>query len=209
MRKKYETGEYRVKPVNPYEYHLRDWPDIVVTLILMLLNIGVAVYGLFRDGLEYDWAILTEAVSGGEYFRVVTSMFVHFGLEHLLFNMIALFGVGRILERLIGHVRFAIVYIASGLCGSAMVMYLTEDFGVYTAGASGAIFGIMAALFVYMLLTKDFSMIQQVALMLIINLAGTFTGGDVSVGGHIGGCIGGLILGMLFVRKKDSKSYNF
>ena len=61
----------------------------------------------------------------------------------------------------------------------------------------------MAALFVYMLLTKDFSMIQQVALMLVINLAGTFTDGNVSVGGHIGGCIGGLIFGMLFVRRKS------
>ena len=203
MSKKYDAGEYRVKPVNPYEYHLRDWPDIVVTLVLILLNIGVAVYGLFRDGLEYDWALLAEAVNDGEYFRIVTSMFVHFGIEHLAFNMIALFGVGRILERLIGHIRFAVVYILSGLCGSALVLYMTEDFGAYTAGASGAIFGIMAALFVYMLLTKDFSMIQQVALMLVINLAGTFTDGNVSVGGHIGGCIGGLIFGMLFVRRKS------
>lgn len=130
-------------------------------------------------------------VANGEYYRLITSMFLHYGLLHLAMNMWALWVLGRPLEAALGPIRFLALYLLSGLGGSAAV-YLFSDPHAPTAGASGAIFGLFAALFVLLRrLGRDSSSVLPV---LIINLVITFSVPGISIAGHLGGLvIGGIV----------------
>lgn len=136
--------------------------------------------------------ILVGGVADGEYYRLVTSMFLHYGLVHLLLNMWALWVLGRNLEAALGPVRFLALYLLSGLGGSVAVYYFGDQHAP-TAGASGAIFGLFAAFFVVLRrLGRDTSSIVPV---LIINLVFTFAIPGISIAGHIGGLVSGGIVG--------------
>jgi membrane associated rhomboid family serine protease len=145
-----------------------------------------------------------DGVVNGEYYRLLTSMFLHYGIFHLLLNMWALWVVGSVLEPLLGRARFLALYLVSGLGGSVAV-YLTAGSGVElfgrtifggvtaaTAGASGAVFGLFAAFYVVMRrLRRDTSMITMI---LVINLIFTFTVSNISVAGHLGGMATGALV---------------
>ena len=139
-----------------------------------------------------------------EYYRLLTSMFLHYGVFHLLLNMWALWVVGGVLEPLLGRLRFLTLYLVSGLGGSVAV-YLTAGAGVemfgrpifggvntLTAGASGAVFGLFAAFYIVLRkLRRDTSMITMI---LVINLIFTFTVPNISVAGHVGGMVTGALI---------------
>jgi membrane associated rhomboid family serine protease len=126
---------------------------------------------------------------------------MHYGPFHLLLNMYGLYWAGSILERAIGHWRFLLLYLVSGLAGSAGVMIkdaLSSGIPSLTLGASGALFGVLGALFVLErrghLATEG-----QIAALIVINLVFTFAFARfISVGGHVGGLIGGVV-GMLLM----------
>jgi membrane associated rhomboid family serine protease len=131
-----------------------------------------------------------EGIDDGAVYRLVTSMFVHYGILHLLLNMWALWMLGRNLEAALGPVRFAALYMLSGL-GGAIAGYLFAPNSI-TAGASGAIFGLFAALFVVLKkLRRDTSSVVPI---LVINLVLTFTIPNISIAGHLGGLITGAIV---------------
>jgi membrane associated rhomboid family serine protease len=126
-------------------------------------------------------------VAAGEYYRLLTSMFLHYGLLHLLMNMWALWIIGRPLEAALGPARFLALYLLSGLGGSVAVYYFAPT--SLAAGASGAVFGLFAALFVVLRrLGRDTSAVIPV---LVINLFLTFTVPGISIAGHLGGLIVG------------------
>jgi membrane associated rhomboid family serine protease len=129
-------------------------------------------------------------VSQGDWWRLITAAFLHYGPFHLLLNMFALFFAGTLLERAIGSRRFLLLYVVSGLAGSAGALVL--DPLAATLGASGAIFGILGALFV--LERRGHIRTEgQIAGLIVINLIFTFLfAGSISVGGHVGGLIGGV-----------------
>jgi membrane associated rhomboid family serine protease len=128
-------------------------------------------------------------VAEGEYYRLVTSMFLHYGPLHLLMNMWALWILGRTLEGVLGPVRFLVLYFVAGLGGSVAAYLFTP--ASPTAGASGAIFGLFAALFVVMRrLGRDTSSVLPV---LVINIAISFAPG-ISLAGHLGGLVTGAII---------------
>jgi membrane associated rhomboid family serine protease len=130
-------------------------------------------------------------VATGEYYRLVTSMFLHAGVAHILFNMWALFVIGMQLEPMLGRVRFVVLYFLSGLGGSALVYLLTDPWS-QTLGASGAIFGLFGALFVVgRRLRFD---IRPIGFLIGINLLLTFTISGISWQGHIGGLAAGAAL---------------
>ncbi|MBT8226411.1 MAG: rhomboid family intramembrane serine protease [Dactylosporangium sp.] len=130
-------------------------------------------------------------VANGEYYRLFTSMFLHYGIMHLLMNMWALWVLGRPLEATLGRARFLALYLLSGLGGSVAV-YLFSNPHAPTAGASGAIFGLFAALFVVLRrLRRSASGILPV---LLLNLVITFTVPGISIAGHLGGmAVGALV----------------
>jgi len=140
-------------------------------------------YGVFVEGGP------VHGVVAGEYYRLLTAMFLHYGLLHLLMNMWALWVLGRVLEAVLGPARFLALYLLSGLGGSVAVYYTAPD--ALTAGASGAIFGLFAALFVILRrLGRDTSSVIPV---LVINLVFTFTVPGISIAGHLGGLFTGAV----------------
>jgi membrane associated rhomboid family serine protease len=133
-----------------------------------------------------------------EYWRLVTSGFLHAGLFHILVNMVSLYFVGMVLEPAIGHVNFASVYFASLLAGSFGALLFQPD--VPTVGASGAIFGIFGALIV-VAYHRGIPIWQSgLGMVLLFNLLITFTFSGISLGGHLGGLIAGVICGELIVQ---------
>lgn len=130
-----------------------------------------------------------------EYWRLVTSMFLHINLLHIGFNMWALWVAGTWLEHLIGTKRFLVIYFVSGLAGSALVMLLANPLAP-TLGASGAIFGVFGALFMVTLHSHDLqsSMLRgQLGFIILINLAFTFSSSGISWQAHVGGLVGGVL----------------
>jgi membrane associated rhomboid family serine protease len=134
-------------------------------------------------------------VTEGQPYRLVTSAFLHAGIIHLGLNMFALYILGTLLEPAIGTARFVGVYAVSVLCGSFLVMVI--DPNQLTVGASGGIFGLMAAAF---LIARDRGLDElasQIGFFVIINVAFTFGVSSISVGAHIGGLVGGAIAAIL------------
>ncbi len=133
------------------------------------------------------------AVANGQDYRLLTAAFIHYGLLHIGFNMYALYILGTAFERYAGPARFAAVYFTAALSGSFGALILTPHSA--TAGASGAIFGIMGALFV-LERQRGMALLQSpIGFWILINLAFTFGIPGISVGGHIGGLIGGGLAG--------------
>ena len=135
------------------------------------------------------------AVDGGEWYRIVTSAFLHAGLFHLLLNMFALYVLGTLLEPGIGTARFIAVYAVSILGGSFGALLL--DPGEVTVGASGGIFGLMAATFIVARGRGMDDVASQIGIFVVINLVFTFSIPGISIGGHLGGLVAGGLAALL------------
>lgn len=156
------------------------------------------------DGSLYAWALDPLAagirwvgVDAGEYYRLVTSGFLHDGFIHLGFNLYALWILGTLLEHMLGRPRFVALYLVSMLGGSFGVLLLSPN--QPTLGASGAVFGLMGAM-MFAQRTVGIS-VWRTPLMpvLALNLALTFMIPSVSVGGHLGGLLTGVGVGWMFI----------
>ena len=128
-------------------------------------------------------------VATGEWWRLITSAFLHANFLHLALNMLAVGWLGVPVERFVGHWRYLGIYIVSGLAGAAGALIATP-LGL-TVGASGAVFGILGALLIIEY-QQTGSLAGQAFTLIVINLAFSFTVSGISVGGHIGGLIGGI-----------------
>jgi len=134
-------------------------------------------------------------VAAGEWWRVFTCAVLHAGIAHLLFNMLALWQLGAIVETFFGSLRFTAIYVVSIIWGSAGALLLTPNSP--TVGASGGVFGLMAALLV-MQWQRRVTIVPDLWLWLGLNLVLTFTFPGISIGGHIGGIIGGVLTAAAF-----------
>ena len=157
---------------------------------------------LTRDGALFAYGIdaagQTLGVAGGQPYRLVTSAFLHAGILHIGLNMFALYILGTLLEPAIGTVRFIGIYAVSILSGSFLVMVI--DPGQLTVGASGGIFGLMAAAFLIARSRGLDELATQIGFFVILNLVITFGANNISVGAHIGGLIGGGIAALLVAQ---------
>jgi membrane associated rhomboid family serine protease len=136
-----------------------------------------------------------------QYWRLISSGFLHENLLHIGFNMYLLYMLGLMLEPAIGSVRFALIYFTALLAGSFGVLFATDGFSL---GASGAVFGLMGAAVVE-LRARGISVMQSgIGGLIIINLIFSFTFANISVGAHIGGLIGGALAG-LAIRTADAR----
>lgn len=172
---------------------LRTDPYVAMALIAINVAVFLPSFGGAR-AQERDLGLFGAAVAGGDWWRIVTSGFLHFDLLHLAFNMVMLWMLGQMLEPAIGRMRFALVYAVSLLAGSLGVLLLDPD--ALTGGASGAVFGLMAATIV-VLRRRGIDVTQSGLVgLLAINLLLTFRPG-ISIGGHLGGLIGGALAGAL------------
>src|SRR5262245_30961191 len=128
-------------------------------------------------------------VAHGEWWRMLSAAFLHYGPFHLLLNMLALWWFGSMLEQRIGSGRFLAIYLVSGLAGSAGALML--DPTTPTVGASGAIFGILGAGLVMETVHRDYVFGGSALGVILLNLIFTFSVSNISIGGHIGGLFGG------------------
>lgn len=148
--------------------------------------------GVFGLAQTNDGSLI--GIAAGEYWRLFTAMFLHFGLLHLLFNMWALWILGQYLERALGPARFLALYLIAGLGGS-VAAYVFQP-GSLTAGASGAIFGLFAALFVVnRKLGQDN---RSVIFLIVINLSMGLVIPGISLAGHVGGLLTGALVALGF-----------
>jgi membrane associated rhomboid family serine protease len=163
-----------------------------------LIGANVAVYlaelveGAGPNGVGgsiFDRGVLYgPAVANGDWWRLLTSAFLHYGPLHLLMNMYFLFAIGTPLERILGRGRFLLLYVVSGLAGAAGA--LVDQPGALTVGASGAIFGLLGAAFVLERM-RVISTGGTVMGLIVINLVFSFLVPHIAIGGHIGGLLGG------------------
>jgi membrane associated rhomboid family serine protease len=170
----------------------------LVTKTLLAINIAVYVItaaqgaGLNSPGgsLFTKWYLYGPAVAHGDWWRLITSAFLHGSLIHIAFNMYFLWFVGSPVEQALGRGRFLLVYLVSGLAGSAGALVFTPTSP--TVGASGAIFGILGAALI--LERQSNYVLGGSALgLIVINLVLSFAIANISIGGHIGGLIGGAL----------------
>ena len=133
-----------------------------------------------------------------QYYRLLTSGFLHLNIEHIFFNMLFLWFMGRMLEPAIGRLNFAVVYFASLLAGSFGALVFAPH--TLTVGASGAAFGVLGALIV---VARDRGIpiwSSGLGITLVVNIAFSLTFAGISLGGHIGGFIGGFLCGLAIIQ---------
>lgn len=183
----------------------------MVTMVIITINVAVFVYAAIRDSasiagrftvVHLDLALNEQLVANGnEWYRLITSGFLHYGIIHLGFNMYLLYLLGQMLEPTLGRVRFLLVYFASLLGGSAGVLLLEPN--ALTAGASGAVFGLMGMAFVGSYLHGANPLNTSIGTLLMLNLFLTFMLRDrISVGGHLGGAIAGAVCAVLVMAPR-------
>jgi len=168
----------------------------VVTYALIAVNVLAFILQMASGGLDKQLTLWPPAVADGQFYRLVTAAFLHYGTTHLLLNMWALYVVGPPLEMWLGRLRFGALYALSGLGGSVLV-YLLSPLNTSTAGASGAIFGLFGATFV---VGKRLALdVRWVIAIIVINLVFTFvipavSSQLISWQAHVGGLVtGGLV----------------
>jgi len=163
---------------------------LCVAIAIVELAQGVTISGA-NAGIAVDLGLFGPFVAEGQWYRIITSAFVHAGLIHLLFNMIVLWWLGGALERYAGSLRFGAIYLASIIWGAAGALLFAPD--ALTVGASGGIYGLMAALLVLERQQGVALLGSSVGIFLLLNLAITFVIPGISIGGHLGGLVGGFL----------------
>ena len=169
--------------------------NVLVFIILSMGGMTEDAYYMFQNGAMFTPAVL----SGEEYYRMFTCMFMHFGFDHLFNNMVSLLVLGKHVEPLVGKVRFLLIYLLSGLGGnilSFVVEVYTQDYAV-SAGASGATFGLTVELLSLVLLNRGrIGTITKngVLFMIALSLYNGFASSGVDNMAHIGGLVTGFLL---------------
>lgn len=191
----------------------------VKQMSLFMAVINVVVFILMEcigDTEDGSWmlrhgAMYVPFVLNGEYYRIITSMFLHFGFEHLVNNMFMLLLLGRQLEYEVGNVRFLCIYLLSGIGGNLLSMWSEIRISEYSvsAGASGAVFGIIGALFYIAI--RNGGRIGELTgrgllVMIFISFYYGFTSSGIDVLAHAGGLATGFLCAVFLYRKRNTKS---
>lgn len=184
---------------------------INVAIFVAQLAFGGGATGFDGSGLSADGALCGNAIGsgglcgppavisdGGEWWRVVTSGFLHGGFIHLGLNMFVLYILGTLLEPAIGSRRLVAIYFVSLVAGSFGALLLSEPYQ-YTVGASGAIYGLFGATLLVARHRGLDQVVSQLGFWLVLNLVLTFSISGISIGGHLGGLAGGVLAGLVVV----------
>jgi membrane associated rhomboid family serine protease len=172
---------------------------IGLNVIAYLLEIAAGSGGLssVSGKVVIDFGLFGPSVAEGDWYRLVTSAFLHANLLHIGFNMFLLFFLGRLLEPALGTPRFLLLYFASLLAGSFGVLIL--DPNALTYGASGAVFGLAGATFVLARGRGMDAIAGEIGFLIVFNLVFSFAVPHISVGAHLGGLVGGVLCALAIV----------
>ena len=181
-----------------------------IMIICIILFIMMYIFGngsestntLINFGANYD--VLTKS---GEYYRLFTCMFLHIGIMHLICNMYSLYVIGKEVEGLFGKWKYLLIYLLSGICGS--MLSLAFSYNTVSAGASGAIFGLLGALLYFGYYYRTYLgavMRSSIIPVILFNLVIGFLSSGIDNAAHIGGLVGGILIAMAVgIPDKSSK----
>lgn len=185
----------------------------IVTQALIAINVAVFAAGIgsglrTKDSFILDGGLVASAlnrstgdlvgVANGEWWRLVTSGFLHINVIHIGFNMFVLYRLGQLLEPVLGRARLVLAYLVAMLGGSLGVMLLEPNH--YTVGASGAVFGLMGVAVAVFRARGINVMDSGIGPTIVLNLVFTFTIPGISIGGHVGGLIVGFLAGSILTN---------
>lgn len=183
-----------------------------ITTYLIIINVIVFIIEFFLGGstsnniINQLFTMYTPSVLSGQVWRLFTSMFLHFGLTHILMNMMALYSIGYFLEEYIGTKKYLLIYLLGGICGNlgVIVSDMITGSSAMGAGASGAIFAILGAiLYIAKFEPQSHLDYKNVIFSVIFALAPGFLIPGISLSAHIGGLIGGIIIYMILSKTKN------
>ncbi len=182
----------------------------VLTIMLITINVLIFLYGLFFDKnsmLINNFALYAPYVRGGDYYRLISSAFLHVSLFHLLVNMYSLYIIGSQIENFFGKTKYIVIYLFSAIMGSLFSMLFTRGVSI---GASGAIFGLLGAMLYFGYFYRIYlgnTITSQILPVILINLLIGFSSSSIDNFAHIGGLVGGIIITMaLGVKDKADKN---
>lgn len=214
-----KKGDIKMDVHNSFPYR-----KCIVTIVLVVINVLVYLCCIYADKIPYGETTLADmlydagsmnaerVLSNGEYYRSITSMFLHGDISHIASNMIFLIALGEMLERVIGHARFTLLYLLAGIGGDIFSMInvvLSQDY--YTAiGASGAIFGLIGAMLVLVVLNdghyEGISIKRMVFAIVYMVYSGMQSEG-IDNAAHFGGLVFGvLIMAAMYVIETNKWS---
>ena len=175
--------------------------NVLFFLYLEITDSSEDAYFMYTKGAMYAPAVLED----GEYYRLLTAMFMHFGIRHIMNNMLVLFVLGDNLERALGHVKYLIFYLLCGIGSNwvSMMAHSTDTMTV-SAGASGAIFGVVGGL-LYVVTAKkgrleDLST-RQLVIMIFFSLYLGYTSTGVDNTAHLSGLVIGIVLAIILYHR--------
>lgn len=185
----------------------------IVTYIIMAICIILFILMELSGGstnsqtlLKYG-ANLDVLVKNGEYYRLFTCIFLHIGIMHLLCNLYSLYVIGREVENLFGKIKYIIIFILSGIFGSIMSLAFTHN--TISAGASGAIFGLLGALLYFGMHYRTYlgeAIKRSIIPIIVVNLIIGFFAEGIDLAAHIGGLVGGVLVAMMVGVPDKSKT---
>lgn len=185
----------------------------IVTYIIMAICIILFILMELSGGstnsqtlLKYG-ANLDVLVKNGEYYRLFTCIFLHIGIMHLLCNMYSLYIIGREVENLFGKIKYIIIFILSGIFGSIMSLAFTHN--TISAGASGAIFGLLGVLLYFGMHYRTYlgeAIKRSIIPIIVVNLIIGFFAEGIDLAAHIGGLVGGVLVAMMVGVPDKSKT---
>lgn len=188
-----------------------NWVNLLIIGINVLVFVVMELQGNTQDaGFMLKWgAAYTPWILEGEWYRLFTSMFLHFGLHHLLNNMVLLLFLGDMLEEITGKWKYLIIYLAGGVAGNILSLLVDCRTGsmAVSAGASGAVFAVIGGVFV--VLIKNRGKAEQISasrllFVIVLTIYHGFQSTGVDNAAHIGGVLGGILLTFLLYRKKKT-----
>ena len=211
-----EIEEKNIKEGQEREKYMKNNKPII-TYILIFINIVMFVLMyMLGNGSENtntlidfgaNYILLTKA---GEYYRLITSGFLHIGVIHLLLNMYSLYIVGTQVEYFYGKVKYIIIYLFSLIMGSLFTVALSSV-NTVSAGASGAIFGLLGSILYFGVKYRGYignSLVNQIVPVVVLNLIIGFTTPGIGNAAHIGGLVGGYLISMavgIGIDKKEQQ----
>lgn len=191
---------------------LRKYSYCSVNIALALVHAAVFAVCLMTGDRLYTAGQCgtVQVIAGREYYRLFTSIFLHSGISHLGSNLLVQVLMGNAVERNLGHIRYLILYLVSGVCGNVIsVLYdYTQGVNTYSVGSSGAVFGVMGVLILLIIkgrkkLQSGSSLIYRAAFAVFYAVYSGFRNPHTDNAAHVGGLAAGILLGLVFMLRMD------
>ena len=185
-----------------------NWVNLLIIAINVLVYVVMEILGDTEDAafMLKCGAAYTPWILEGQWYRLFTSMFLHFGIEHLFNNMLLLLFLGDTLEEIVGKWKYLVIYIGGGMAGNllSVIMDCRSGSAAVSAGASGAVFAVIGGIFI--ILVKNGGRLQQITasrllLMIGLSIYHGFRSVGIDNAAHIGGVLAGALLTFVLYRK--------